>query len=78
MKKKILMVGPLPPTVGGITTFIMEVLNSKLNNKYSFIGFGTERPTYNIVRQSSDYTLIFRVTGVFSGMQAVGNNIFRT
>lgn len=60
-KKKILMVGPLPPTVGGITTFITGTLESDLNRKYKFIAFGTERPTFGIVRDVGDYTLMFRV-----------------
>ena len=60
-KKKILMVGPLPPTVGGITTFITGILESELNRKYKFITFGTERPTFGIVRDVGDYTLLFRV-----------------
>jgi glycosyltransferase involved in cell wall biosynthesis len=60
-KKKILMVGPLPPTVGGITTFITGILESNLNRKYKFITFGTERPTLGIVYDVRDYTLMFRV-----------------
>lgn len=43
-KKKILIVGPLPPTVGGITTFITGILESNLTQKYKFIQFNTSRP----------------------------------
>jgi hypothetical protein len=60
-KKKILMVGPLQPTLGGITTFITGILESNLNRKYKFITFGTERPTLGIVYDVRDYTLMFRV-----------------
>ena len=43
-KKKILFVGPLPPTVGGITTFMTSVLESDLTKKYQFVQFTTSRP----------------------------------
>jgi glycosyltransferase involved in cell wall biosynthesis len=42
-KKKILIVGPLPPTVGGITTFITDILESDLAQKYRLIPFDTSR-----------------------------------
>ena len=60
-KKRILMVGPLPPTVGGITTFITSILDSDLNEKYKLITFGTERPTFGIPRSVSDYTEMLRM-----------------
>lgn len=63
--RTILMLGPLPPTIGGITAFIKGILNSNLNKKYNLITFGTERPTVGIVRNSSDYTLLFRIGLVF-------------
>lgn len=60
-RNKILMLGPLPPTVGGITTFIIGVAESDLNKKYKFILFGTERPTVGLGRDAEDYTLIARI-----------------
>lgn len=60
-KKRILMVGPLPPTVGGITTFITSVLESDLGEKYELITFGTERPIVGLVKDVDDYTLMFRI-----------------
>lgn len=60
-KKRILVLGPLPPTVGGITTFIKGISESDLNRKYKFIMFGTERPTVGLGRDADDYTLMFRV-----------------
>ena len=55
------MVGPLPPTVGGITSLIKSILESDLNKKYRFITFATERPTSGIVKDVNDYTLIFHI-----------------
>lgn len=43
-KKKILIVGPMPPNVGGITTFITTMLESDLVREYRFILFDTSRP----------------------------------
>lgn len=63
-RKKILVLGPLPPTVGGITTFITGILDSDLNRKYRLIIFGTERPTVGIARDVSDYTVVLRI-GLF-------------
>jgi glycosyltransferase involved in cell wall biosynthesis len=60
-KKRVLLLGPLPPTVGGITTFITSILNSRLNKKYTFIPFGTERPTAGVGRDMSNYTVVFRI-----------------
>jgi len=75
MKKKILMVGPLPPTIGGITTFITGVLESDLYRRYKFITFGTERPTFGIVRDVRDYTLIFRI-GLTCLVKSIMTTIF--
>jgi len=69
-RKKILVVGPLPPTVGGITTFITSILDSDLNKKYRFITFGTERPTVGIVRDVSDYTVVFQI-GLFCLIKSI-------
>lgn len=60
-KNKILILGPLPPTIGGITTFIMGILNSNLNQKYSFKAYGTERPTFGISKSGGGYSLIFNI-----------------
>lgn len=60
-KKRILMVGPLPPIVGGITSFIIGALDSDLDRRYKLITFGTERPTVGIARDIGDYTLMLRI-----------------
>lgn len=60
-RKNILVLGPLPPTVGGITTFISGLLDSDLREKYRLIAFGTERPTFGIFKSASDYTIVIRI-----------------
>ena len=61
MRKKILILGPLPPTIGGITTFIEGILNSKLSRKFELSTFDTQRPTYGIFKEVWDYTLLLRI-----------------
>jgi glycosyltransferase involved in cell wall biosynthesis len=61
MKRKVMILGPLPPTVGGITTLIQEMLSSNMCNKYSFKPFDTQRPTYQFSKEVWDYTLIMRI-----------------
>ena len=43
-RPKVLMVGPWPPTKGGVTTFMRNVAKSPLKEKYEFIPFTTSRP----------------------------------
>jgi glycosyltransferase involved in cell wall biosynthesis len=64
------VLGPLPPTVGGVTTFITGMLESDLNEKYRLITFGTERPTVGIVRDVSDYTVVFQI-GLFRLIKSI-------
>lgn len=43
-RPKVLMVGPWPPTPGGVATFISNVVSSPLREKYDFVPFTTARP----------------------------------
>jgi glycosyltransferase involved in cell wall biosynthesis len=61
LRKRILILGPLPPTVGGITTLIEGILNSDLNNKFEISPFDTQRPTYGLTKDVWDYTLLIRI-----------------
>ena len=61
MLRKVMIVGPLPPTVGGITTLIQEILRSKMPKRYAFTVFDTQRPTYDFCKEVWDYTLVFRI-----------------
>ena len=61
MRRKVMILGPLPPTVGGITTLIQEILSSNLCKKYTFRAFDTQRPTYGFSKEVWDYTLALRI-----------------
>jgi glycosyltransferase involved in cell wall biosynthesis len=39
-----MLVGPWPPTRGGVTTFLLNVVNSQLKERYTFFRFTTSRP----------------------------------
>jgi glycosyltransferase involved in cell wall biosynthesis len=58
---RVLMVGPWPPTKGGVTTFMRNVAASQLKDKYDFIPFTTSRPGKRNVKQDNyGYAAIFR------------------
>ena len=61
MRRKILMVGPFPPTVGGITTCMEQIMDSKLKGQYEFIPFTTTRPTVGVGRDVTDYSILFKM-----------------
>jgi len=61
MRKRVLMVGPFPPTVGGITSCIHSIMNSPLKNEYEFVPFTTGRPTVGVGKDSTDYSIIFKM-----------------
>lgn len=49
------MVGPLPPTRGGVTTYMLNVMGSYLQERYEFVGFTTSRPPKKNVAQNWGY-----------------------
>ena len=56
-----MMVGPWPPTKGGVTTFMRNVVRSPLGQKYDFIPFTTSRPgKRNVRRDNYGYAAVFR------------------
>ena len=60
-RPKILMVGPWPPTKGGITTFMRNVVGSPLKQQYRFIPFTTSRPgKRNVKGDNYGYLAMFR------------------
>jgi glycosyltransferase involved in cell wall biosynthesis len=60
IRPKVLMVGPWPPTKGGVTAFMVNVVNSDLKDKYDFIPFTTSRPgKRNGTRDNYGYSAIF-------------------
>lgn len=57
----VLMVGPWPPTVGGVTTFMCNVTRSALNRTYEFIPFTTSRPgKRNLKRDNYGYRAVLQ------------------
>jgi glycosyltransferase involved in cell wall biosynthesis len=60
-RAKILIVGPFPPTIGGITSCIEKIVNSRLKNLYEFVAFTTSRPTIGVQRDVSDYSILFKM-----------------
>lgn len=55
------MVGPFPPTVGGITSCIENIMNSRLKTFYEFVPFTTTRPTVGVGKDVSDYSIVFKM-----------------
>lgn len=60
-KPIVLIVGPMKPAVGGIATYIDDVLNSNLTNFFELIPFNISRPLYNGKKapNSNNYGVIF-------------------
>ncbi|HEX6008153.1 MAG TPA: hypothetical protein VFY80_09330, partial [Burkholderiales bacterium] len=60
-RPRIMMVGPWPPTKGGVTTFMRNVVRSPLGQKYDFVPFTTSRPgKRNVTRDKYGYAAVFR------------------
>ena len=73
-RPKVLMVGPWPPTKGGVTTFMRNVVASSLKEKYDFIPFTTSRPGKRNVRGDNyGYAAVFR-----GGLKRVAQGILIT
>ncbi|ANK82805.1 MAG: hypothetical protein TEF_19895 [Rhizobiales bacterium NRL2] len=59
-KPRILMVGPFPPTRGGVTTFMLNVMGSPLADRYDFIAHTTSRPAKKNVVDNYGYAAMFK------------------
>lgn len=60
-RPRIMMVGPWPPTKGGVTTFMLNVVRSPLKHKYDFIPFTTSRPgKRNVKGDNYGYAAVLR------------------
>lgn len=59
-KPRILMVGPFPPTKGGVTTFMLNVINSPLSERYEFVPHTTSRPPKKNVVDNYGYAAMFK------------------
>lgn len=64
------MVGPLPPTRGGVTTYMLNVMGSFLQERFEFVGFTTSRPPKKNVAANWGYAAILRggITRTFTGI----------
>jgi glycosyltransferase involved in cell wall biosynthesis len=71
---KVLMVGPWPPTRGGVTTFMRKVVRSSLRDAYDFVPFTTSRPgKKNVEGDNYGYAAVLR-----GGLKRVAQGIFIT
>ena len=43
-RPKVLLVGPFPPTIGGVTSFMLNLMSSPLSEDVDFMPFTTSRP----------------------------------
>lgn len=59
-KPRVLMVGPFPPTKGGVTTFMMNVIGSDLSNRFDFVAHTTSRPPKKNVVDNYGYAAMFK------------------
>ena len=58
-KPRIMLVGQWPPTTGGVTTFMLNVVSSPLREKFHFLRFNTSRPVKKNVTDNYGYGAMF-------------------
>jgi len=69
-----MLVGPWPPTRGGVTTFMRNVARSSLRNTYDFVPFTTSRPgKRNVNGDNYGYAAVLR-----GGLKRVAQGILIT
>jgi hypothetical protein len=59
-RPRVLLVGPMPPTKGGVTTFMLNLIASPLAAEFEFIPFTTSRPPKRDVIDNWGYGAILR------------------
>jgi len=59
-RPRVLLVGPMPPTKGGVTTFMLNLMASYLRRDYEFIAFTTSRPPKRNVIDNWGYGALLR------------------
>jgi glycosyltransferase involved in cell wall biosynthesis len=60
MRPRVLLVGPMPPTKGGVTTFMLNLMASPLAAEVTFIPFTTSRPPKQNVTANWGYRAMLR------------------
>src|SRR6516162_4267984 len=59
-KPIVMLVGPMPPTKGGVTTFMVNLMASPLNAEFEFVPFDTSRPPKKNVTENWGYRAVLR------------------
>ncbi len=59
-RTRVLLVGPMPPTKGGVTTFMLNLMASPLAEQARFIPFTTSRPPKRNVTDNWGYRAMLR------------------
>ena len=69
-RARILLVGPMPPTKGGVTTFMLNLMASYLNEQYEFVPYTTTRPPKRDVIDNWGYATVLRggTVRIFQGI----------
>jgi glycosyltransferase involved in cell wall biosynthesis len=57
---RVMLVGPMPPTKGGMTTFMLNLMASNLNKEFEFVPYSVSRPPKKNVIVNYGYAAIFR------------------
>lgn len=80
-RPRVLLVGPWPPAQGGVATFMVNVANSPLRERYQIIPFTTARPAKHRLGSGDNhgYAAMFRggVVRVLQGMAITALHIVR-
>ncbi|WP_281018734.1 MULTISPECIES: glycosyltransferase family 4 protein [unclassified Minwuia] len=59
-KPRVLLVGPFPPTTGGVTTFMLNLMGSDLAERFEFVPHTTSRPPKKNVVDNYGYAAILK------------------
>lgn len=59
-RPRVLLVGPMPPTKGGVTTFMLNLMASYLRRDFEFSAFSTSRPPKRNVIDNWGYRAVLR------------------
>lgn len=54
------MIGPWPPTMGGVTTFMLNVASSRLGEEFEILRYSTSRPPKKNVTDNYGYNAMLR------------------
>ena len=78
-RPRILVVGPFPPTKGGVTTFMLNLTGSFLKDRFDFVPFTTSRPPKKGTLNNYGYAAMFRggIGRVSSGIGITVWHIFK-